>query len=425
MPWMECSMVSQREELVKLAVVEGANVAELCRRFGVSRKTGYKWLSRYRQAGTVGLANRSRRPRSSPGRTMKLREQAVLAVRSQHPAWGGRKIRRVLQDRGQVNVPAASTITAILHRHGLVDAAESSKHKPFRRFEHPRPNDLWQVDFKGHFALDRGRCHPLTVLDDHSRYCVGLQACANERGPTVQERLTAMFRRYGLPRRMLMDNGSPWGNEAGYPWTQLTVWLLRLEVGVSHGRPYHPQTQGKDERFHRTLKVELLSRRYQKDLETCQVSFDDWRMTYNMHRPHEALGMATPASRYEVSCRVFPEVLPAIEYGPGDIVRRVRDGGRMKYQNVVYRVGKSFTGYYVALRSTEQDGILEVYFSRQRIAWLDVRTDASGRANGTRQGVGDGGVTGEADAAFACQAFARYARSGPARGEASGSRGNA
>ncbi len=424
MSWKECSVVSEREEFVRLAQSEAANVSALCRRFGISRKTGYKWLSRYRLRSVAGLSDRSRRPCRSPRRTSESMERSVLAVRGVHRAWGGRKIRRVLENRGKVAVPSASTITMILHRHGLIDGLESKKHKAFQRFEHARPNDLWQMDFKGHFAMDRGRCHPLTVLDDHSRYCVGLRACGDERGPTVRDRLTGLFRRYGLPRRMLMDNGPPWGYDADHPWTTLTAWLLRLGVGVSHGRAYHPQTQGKDERFHRTLKVELLSRCRYADLTVCQGSFDGWRQTYNLDRPHEALGLETPASRYEVSVRVFPEVLPPIEYGPGDTVRKVQQGGELHYRNRVFKVGKAFRGDPVAVRPTQHDGLLDVYFCTQRIAWLDMKTGTCGSANGRRRGAGEESEEGGRDSASACQASVRYAHSGPARGGASSPREN-
>ena len=413
MPWKECSAVSCREEFVGLAQAERVQMSALCRRFGVSRKTGYKWLRRHASAGVSGLLDRSRRPRGSPWRTSEAMEERVLTVRTEHPAWGGRKIRRVLLNAGHDGVPSASTITAILHRHGLIDEAASSKHKAWMRFEHEHPNDLWQMDFKGHFAMDRHRCHPLTVLDDHSRYCVGLEACGNERTGTVLERLTGVFRRYGLPRRMLMDNGSPWGSDADHPWTPLTAWLLRLGVGVSHGRPYHPQTQGKEERFHRTLKAEVLSGRTFENLPACQSAFNDWRETYNVRRPHEALELNTPITRYAVSSRVFPEALPPIEYGCGDTVRRVYDGGQITLKNREYRVGKAFRGYPVALRSTLRDGVLDVYFCTERIGWINERTGRWGRATRVDQ-TGEGGL---AESPSGSQASVRSAHSGPAAGE--------
>lgn len=372
MPWKVQDAMSVREEFVMLAASEGANRAELCRRFGISRKTAYKWIDRHGQFGRSGLVDRSRRPRSSPERTSPEMEEMVLKLREQHPAWGGRKLRAVLLRDGLIAVPVASTITEILRRHGKLDPAESAQHKPFARFEHERPNDLWQMDFKGHFATDQGRCHPLTVLDDHSRFALGLEACADERTATVQQQLTAIFRRQGLPERMLMDNGSPWGDTAEHRHTPLTVWMLRIGIRISHGRPYHPQTQGKDERFHRTLTAEVL--RYERfpSLADCQKRFEEWRHVYNHQRPHEALNMAVPASRYTPSPRGFPETLPPIEYGPGDVVRKVQDQGWLSYRGRAYRVPKAFKGYPVALRPTDRDGELEVYFCRDRIAVLNL-----------------------------------------------------
>jgi transposase InsO family protein len=264
-------------------------------------------------------------------------------------------------------------MTAILQRHGQIAPEAAPQHTAWQRFEHDAPNRLWQMDFKGHFALLAGRCHPLTVLDDHSRFAVGLQACGDETGRTVQSRLTACFRRYGLPEALLVDNGPPWGSDAAHPYTPLTAWLRRLGVRVSHGRPYHPQTQGKDERFHRTLKAEVLGTRVLRDLAQCQRAFDRWREVYNLQRPHEALAMAVPASRYRVSPRAFPEVLPPIEYGPADLVRKVADGGELSYRNRTFRVGKAFRGYPVALRPTLVDGVLDVFFCHQKVAQINLR----------------------------------------------------
>jgi transposase InsO family protein len=370
--------MSERREFVALASQDGANLAALCRRFEISRKTGYKWLQRYQSEGDDGLADQSRRPQASPARTPIAVEQAVLAVRDEHPAWGGRKIRRVLQQAGYGDVPAASTITEILRRHGRLDRQGGRVQKAYKRFEHPYPNDLWQMDFKGHFPTGRERCHALTVLDDHSRYCLGLRACRHERGETVQAELTAIFRRYGLPRRMLMDNGAPWFGLAEHPWTPLTVWLLRLDVRVSHGRPYHPQTQGKDERFHRTLGVELLQGRRFDDLDHCQRDFDHWRQVYNHVRPHEALALEPPETRYRPSTWSFPEQLPPVEYDSSDHVRKVQNRGRVSFRGLQVRVGKPFIGQHVALRPTRQDGRFDIYYCRQPVAWADLRRRESG-----------------------------------------------
>jgi len=373
MPWQKVTPMSQKKEFMHLAQREGANISRLCRNFQISRKTAYKWLERYRREGEAGLREQSRRPRSSPWVTPAVMEAAVLHLREAHPAWGGRKLRARLLARGWVEVPAASTITAILRRHGRLDPREGDKHRAWRRFEAPAPNDLWQMDFKGHFALAQGRCHPLTVLDDHSRYALGLEACADERGATVQERLTGIFRRYGLPRKMLMDNGSPWGADAAHPFTRLTVWLLKLGVAVAHSGPYHPQTLGKDERFHRSLKAEVLQYCQGLDLAECQRRLARWRLIYNLERPHEALGLAPPVSRYRESPRSFPEKLPRWDYGPSDLVRKVDITGAITFRGREYRLGKAFRGERVALRPTLTGGVWEVFFGPHGIARIDER----------------------------------------------------
>jgi transposase InsO family protein len=374
MPWRECDQMSLREEFVIMGSAAGANVAELCRRFGVSRKTGYKWLSRFRSGGREALADRSRRPESSPTRTACKLEQRIVNVRRDHPAWGGRKIARWLRNHGQHNVPAASTISEILRRHGLIDEEASRKAQPLIRFEHAEPNDLWQMDFKGHFGLiGGGRCHPLTVLDDHSRFSIALRACGNERAVTVREELTRVFRCYGLPRAMLMDNGPPWGRDEQHRHTPLTVWLMEQGIRVTHGRPYHPQTQGKDERFHRTLKAELLQGREFIDLSDTQQHFEPWRAMYNTERPHEALELAVPISRYQASPRPLVESPAAWDYGPGAETRRVCINGTISFHGRTFKVGKAFRGRRVGLRPLDPDGVHGISFCQTQICQIDLR----------------------------------------------------
>ena len=370
----ELSVVEQREAFVKLALASEANRSELCRDFGISRKTGYKWLERYRAAGGEGLVDRSRRPHRSPLRTDEAMEAEVLRIRAaSNNAWGGRKIAWTLAGNGWEPVPALSTITEVLRRHGKLDR-QAQHPGPYVRFERAEPNELWQMDFKGHFPLAVGRCHPLTVLDDHSRYSLGLEACDNEQDGTVRARLTTLFRRYGLPFAMLMDNGSPWGDRGGQPFTIFTTWLMRHGIWVSHGRPYHPQTQGKEERFHRSLKAEVLERNSFADLVACQHAFDRWRQIYNHERPHEALGLKPPATRYHPSPRAFCENLPPIEYRPGDIVRKVDSEGAISFRNRPIRIGKAFRGQPVALRPSSDDGVFDIHYCVHRIGRLDLRT---------------------------------------------------
>jgi transposase InsO family protein len=393
MPWKEVSAMSARLEFVSLASQSGANVSLLAKRFGISRPTAYKWLARHRAATPEPLVDKSRRPLSSPIRTGDDTEQLVLQARDQHPAWGGRKLRAYLRNQGHADIPAASTITAILRRHQRLDSPRAGVPRDWQRFEHPSPNDLWQMDFKGHVAMTDGkRCHPLTVLDDHSRYALGLVACPNETFETVQQSLAAIFRRYGLPARMLMDNGAPWGDTGGQPLTVLTVWLLRLGIRISHGRPYHPQTQGKDERFHRTLNAEVLARRTLTGLGDAQQHFDHWRNIYNRDRPHEALALATPATRYRPSPRAYPEVPPPIEYLPGDAVRTVQTNGVIGYRNRRFRISHALVRQSVALRP-RSDGTLAVWFGTCELGTLDLDRGVLVRPTPTRHEASSRGAT--------------------------------
>jgi transposase InsO family protein len=374
MPFKERSVMEGRQEFCRQALEPGANVSALCRHYGISRRVGYKWLGRYSEAGVAGLFDRSRQPLHSPKRTAEELEAAVLSVREEHPAWGGRKIARVLRDRG-VPAPPPSTITEILRRHGKLDGPRAGQRRAYIRFERAQPNELWQMDFKGHFATGGGRCHPLTVLDDHSRYDLALRACADEQTATVQQALTAIFRDNGLPDAILCDNGPPWGDTAAHRYTPLGVWLMLNGVGVRHSRPYHPQTMGKDERFHRTLKREVLGEPF-ADLDHCQRAFDRWRQIYNHIRPHEALDMDTPASRYRPSPRAFSDVLSPVEYDAPH-VRKVSKVGRIGFLGYDLRLPNAFAGHRVALRPTETDGCWEVFFATFRVAQIDLR-DAKG-----------------------------------------------
>jgi transposase InsO family protein len=385
-PWKEATKVSLRREFVTLASQPGANISVLCHRFDISRKTGYKWLRRFEEEGAVGLEDRSRRPHRSPNRTSAHVEEVVCGVRRAHPAWSGYKIRHFLLRKARngagpiepFEVPAASTCQAILDRYGLVAPSEPQEHGGWTRFEKERPNELWQMDFKGDFpATDGAQIHPLTVLDDHSRFALVLRACADQRFGTVQEQLTRTFRRYGLPDRMLMDNGPPWG--APYTagrldpphHTRFTVWLMRIGVGVTHSRPFHPQTLGKDERFHRALEAEVLRHGPFTSVDHTQKRFDDWREVYNLERPHEALDMGVPAEHYRPSGRPFPTELPAIEYRASDLVKRVYSNGRIRLDGHQFRIGAAFGGLRVALRPTAEKGRWQVFFCHQKIREID------------------------------------------------------
>jgi transposase InsO family protein len=372
MSWDTKDILTRRHEFVTLASTGSVGMNALCQRFGISRKTGYKWQARYAAEGKAGLADKARQPKHWINQTAATTEREIVALRAAHPTWGPRKLKRRLQDLGQDRLPALSTFARILQRNDCIAPEGAPGHRPCQRFARSEPNELWQMDFKGHFALQRtGRCHPLTVLDDCSRFSVGLEACGNEQTTTVQLRLERAFSRYGLPECILCDNGPPWAG-CGPEHTLLTVWLLRLGVGVIHGRPFHPQTQGKDERFHRTLKADLLARHDWLDLPQAQRRFDEYRQLYNHERPHEALGLAVPASRYRPSPRSLPAHLPPIEYASGTLVRPVKSKGEITFHNRFFYVGRAFNGLPVAIHPTATDGTYRVAFAAHTLGWIDL-----------------------------------------------------
>lgn len=382
MPFITQSIMSQRIEFCLLACKPGTNLSDLCRRFSISRKTGYKWISRYTKEGLVGLIDQSRRPQNFPNQTISEVEDYVTKLRVADPEWGSKKLQRIImreKEEGKYtyeNVPSKKTITKILSRHGLIDPNRSKLFKDFERFVRQYPNELWQMDYKGWFRLlNKQQCHPLTITDDHSRFNLCLEACINQQNATVKEKLTNVFRKYGLPSMILADNGKPWGSAGndtvdGFrSFTELELWLIRLNIKLIHGRPYHPQTQGKEERFHRTLKQELIDHEQFRDHEHCQERFNLWREKYNCIRPHESLDFKTPAELYEPSYRYYPEKIKPYEYDLSDIKRKV-NYAEITFKNKTFKIGKAFNGEYIALRRTQSDNIFEIYYCNQLIRTL-------------------------------------------------------
>lgn len=370
MGWREVSVAEQRREFVMLASLAGANISALCARFGISRQTGHLWLRRFAE-GECGFEDRSRRPLRSPRRLAEAVEARVLAVRDAHPAWGARKIAAVLRRDG-IEPPAMSTVHKVLSRYGRI--APDRPGRSYTSFERAAPNALWQMDFKGRVRLGCGAwLHPLTVIDDHSRYAVGLTACADQQTNTVKARLETTFRHHGLPAAIYVDNGSPWGGGKPGQWTPLRLWLIKLGIETIHSKPYHPQGRGKNERFHRSLAAELLSLAPLADFDNAQAAFDRWRHVYNRERPHQALDFATPAERYRPSPRAFPETLPQPQYAPGEIVRRVgTTKAYVSFRNRIWKVPEAFRGETLAIRPRLPDGRFAICFGSHEIASIDL-----------------------------------------------------
>jgi transposase InsO family protein len=379
MPFENKSVMEQRLEFCLLAIKRTMSFNMLCDRFNISRPTGYKWLSRYQLYGLEGLIDLSKRPKNFPSKIPQDIEDYIVKQRKEDDPWGAKKIHKILKDKQASGeypfdyLPCKNTLMKVFERNGLINDEKRHKKEDWQRFEHKLPNNLWQMDFKGDFKLlDRTTCYPLTILDDHSRFNIGLFACKNQKNKTVQDHLVYVFRKYGLPEMMLCDNGPPWGSfghdrENLHSYTKLEKWFIRLDIHPVHGHPYHPQTQGKDERFHRTLNEEVISRKILEDHNYCQNQFDYFRDRYNCKRPHEAIDFNYPVNRYYPSQRSYPETLPPIEYDLSDMVMKVHDGGKIRFKSKEYRIGKAFTGDLVALRKTEIEDQYDVYFCTRKI----------------------------------------------------------
>jgi transposase InsO family protein len=385
MPFEKKTVMEQKLEFCMLAMNDKANFSNLCRKYGISRPVGYKWLKRYLAAGVKGIEELSRKPKYSPSRINSAIEDYIVRLRKDNRDWGSKKIHKIMKNQQQQGVypfniiPCKNTITSVFKRNELINEGKRHKNYPMQRFEYDEPNALWQMDFKGFFhLLDQSRCYPLTILDDHSRFNIGLFACRNEQYETVKNHLIDVFRKYGLPEMILSDNGAPWGT-AGQEtsdqiraFSKIEKWLIRLNIKPIHGRAYHPQTQGKEERFHRTLKTEVLKYEKFRNQQHCQVQLDKWRVKYNCQRPHEAIDFEFPAMRYKHSIRAYPEVLPPIEYDSSDIIRKVSDKGVISFRKDLFRVGKAFVGDLVALRPTRIKNQYDVYFCNLKIKTINL-----------------------------------------------------
>jgi len=372
MPFGVRTMAEQRTSLVGGIKSGEHSISELCRAYEISRPTAYKWLKRH-ELGEP-MESRSSAPLNIPNKTAPAVESSILRAREHHPRWGGRKLKAYLERKGEIDIPSASTVTAILHRNGLISAEASAAAKHWKRFEMPNPNDLWQTDFKGHFAMENGlRCHPLTVTDDMSRFSLCISAKANERIPGVGESFLSLFREYGLPSSILCDNGNPWGTSTVTGYTKFEVFLLDCGVLPIHGRPLHPQTQGKEERFHRTLKDELLKRVSIRNLSHAQKEFDAFRKMYNEERPHCSLGYAVPADRYRKSDKAMPESIEEWQYPENCEVKRVRANGCIRIKNKDLFLAEAFYGLNVALMEAGCDGFMDIIYRNFKVATIDLR----------------------------------------------------
>lgn len=386
MPWSETSSMDQKRLFIAACQRGALSLAELCRRYGVSRPTGYKWIQRFEEEGPPGLQERSRRPKGCSHETAIEITETILELRRRHPFWGAKKLLPILERRHpNVHWPARSTICDLLSRHGMVERKRRRRYpghpgKPSAHME--APNETWCADFKGEFKTGDGvYCYPLTVTDGASRFLLGCQALPSTAHETAKPIFRRLFQEYGLPQRIRSDNGVPFATTAIGRLSRLSIWWIRLGIQPQLIEPGRPQQNGRHERMHKTLKQQT-TRPPAATARGQQRRFDRFRREFNEERPHEALGQHTPASRYEASPRPFPAKLPPIEY-PAHFEKRLmsRNGG-FRWASKRIPLSHLLEGQCIGLEEVG-DGIWDVYYSNVRLGQMDERIlkveDALGR----------------------------------------------
>jgi len=375
MPWRETTVLDDRIQFIAMYLTNELSMADLCRAFGISRKTGYKFVQRYELCGPEGLHDLPHAPYSHPNAVPEDIQEQIIALRSLHPTWGPRKLRVVLaRDIPQIPWPAASTIGEILKRRGLAIPRRHRSQQaasPSVRLTQPgMPNDVWCADFKGHFGLRNGRrCHPFTITDDYSRALLRCQALHHIDTDAVKPIWVAAFREYGLPRVIRTDNGPPFASTGLGGLSPLAVWWIRLGIRPERIEPGHPEQNGRHERMHRTLKQDA-AKPPQADITSQQHVFDRFRHDYNNLRPHEALGQHTPSSVYVASQRSYPLREPQIQYRTDTTLRHVRTTGCIRWQGKMLFVSETLVGHIVGLEQLD-DQYWALYFGPIPLAILD------------------------------------------------------
>lgn len=369
MPWENKTVEETRREFVE-AAQECENFSSLCRDFGITRKTGYKWLERFQRGEQ--LNDRSRKPLVIANKTSSEVEQLVVSKRNNHPGWGAKKLKQVLENEGY-EIPCIKTVNNILNRNGCISKEESLKHRPYIRFEKERCNEMWQTDFKGEFKMKDGNyCYPLNIFDDHSRFVIKIEpslSTANVVLPTFR----AAFEEFGVPDSVLSDNGAQFaGFRQGY--TQFEKWLMNHDVLPIHGRMKHPQTQGKIESFHRAMNSELLKHYTPANIEDAQRVFQEWRDTYNSVRPHEALGMRRPSDVYIRSNKDYCDTVPKYEYGGECHVIKVNNWGYVRFDKWQIYLSETMIGEHIEFRPNPHGDSFIACYRNFAIAEFDVHT---------------------------------------------------
>lgn len=370
MPWKEKTVEMNREEFVRRALAREKSKSALCREYGISRPTGDKWIKRYETG--EGTKNRSRAPFHTANRINQEMEELIVGARKKEPGIGATKIHRILSNAGHEGLPSISTVNAVFKRNNLITLEASLAATPNKRFEKEAPNVMWQVDFKGCYVMGDGqRCHSLSLIDDHSRFCLCADAKKNEQREGVEESFKKVFKEYGLPQILLCDNGNPWGASQSGAYTQFEVWLMDHAVLPIHIRPRHPQTQGKNERFNGSFKQERLKFYTPYDLEDADRQRAEYRDFYNNVRPHHALGLDVPAQHYEPSKREYREEPTEWEYGSECKLRKIKNSGYLTYEGHGYFLSEAFAGRIVAVKPSSTEGFMNLHYRQFRIGRIN------------------------------------------------------
>jgi transposase InsO family protein len=380
MPWTETCVMDERVRFIG-RVMDGEKIVDLCREFGISRKTAYKFLERYEKFGVDGLLDRSRRPIFSPGKTSDEIERHIIKLKSIQPSWGPKKLKAKLEQKYPgVQFPAASTMGAILHKHGLVQVSKRRRRLEERFYpteirQSKVPNEVWCVDFKGQFKLGNGRyCYPLTVTDHFSRYLLGCDALTSTSTTPAMDSFEAIFDEFGLPDAIRSDNGVPFSTPRGLGGlSELSVWWMRLGIQPERIEPGCPQQNGRHERFHLTLKNET-TRPAKANLLQQQERFDLFRDEYNNERPHEALNMKTPSTKYKKSRRKLADAMKELDYPLHDFTVKVGSTGAVRLPGGKQcKIASFFTGHTLGLRELEEE-VLLVSFGQFDLGYIEQKT---------------------------------------------------
>ncbi|MCF6312066.1 MAG: integrase core domain-containing protein [Verrucomicrobiales bacterium] len=394
MPWKTELPMELRQRFVSLAQSGHFTISELCEQFSISRKTGHKWVKRYRDFGRAGLADRSRSPRNSPGKTDVSIERLIVSERRKRPTWGAKKIRQILKTKyGVKQVPAVSTVGDILKRNGLVKArrrrGEAFHVKRGDLTPPSHNNHVWGVDFKGWFPLGNGsRCDPLTVSDLHSRYILRAQALPQATQYWTKRAFRSLFKQYGLPEIIRVDNGAPFATIGAGGLSKLSVWWIGLGIRVEYSRPGCPQDNGCHERMHRTMKAECC-RPSSPNRNAQQQRFDRWRKDFNSERPHESLSLKFPAEIYQASTRRLDESIKIHLYDPATETRKVNMTGYISIKGNRHLVGEAFAGTKVSIEQTPESGLIRVQYGNVKLGIIENTPNARLRPTASAERWGD------------------------------------